>query len=138
MGRMHSKGKGMSASAIPYRRGKASWCKSESQDVWDKICKLSKKGLTPSQIGVLLRDSDGIPQVRSVTGTKVLRILKGNGVCPTYARSPCPHRAARSRSCWTALRTPLPPPASRRPRRVLLAASPTPPHQTGGRRARNH
>eukprot|EP01044_Picomonas_judraskeda_P038856 COSAG03_NODE_18335_length_357_cov_0.794574_1_plen_30_part_10 len=29
MGRMHSKGKGMSASAIPYRRGKASWCKSE-------------------------------------------------------------------------------------------------------------
>ena len=81
MGRMHSKGKGMSASAIPYRRGKASWCKSESQDVCDKICKLSKKGLTPSQIGVLLRDSDGIPQVRSVTGTKVLRILKGNGAC---------------------------------------------------------
>jgi len=82
MGRMHSKGKGMSASAIPYRRGKASWCKSESQDVCDKICKLSKKGLTPSQIGVLLRDSDGIPQVRSVTGTKVLRILKGNGLAP--------------------------------------------------------
>lgn len=94
MGRMHSKGKGMSASAIPYRRGKASWCKSEPQDVCDKICKLSKKGLTPSQIGVLLRDSDGIPQVRSVTGTKVLRILKGNGAPP-----PTPPYPAAGHSC---------------------------------------
>ena len=45
MGRMHSKGKGMSASAIPYRRGKASWCKSESQDVCDKICIASQSSV---------------------------------------------------------------------------------------------
>ena len=32
--------------------------------------------MTPSQIGVLLRDSMGIPQVRAVTGAKILRILK--------------------------------------------------------------
>jgi small subunit ribosomal protein S13e len=82
MGRMHSKGKGMSASAIPYRRAPPSWLKRESSEVCDQICKLSKKGLTPSQIGVILRDSHGIAQVRSVTGTKVLRILKGNGLAP--------------------------------------------------------
>ena len=43
------------------------------------ICKFSKKGLTPSQIGVLLRDNHGIAQVSTVTGSKVLRILKGQG-----------------------------------------------------------
>ncbi|MCO5567875.1 hypothetical protein L7F22_021571 [Adiantum nelumboides] len=48
----------------------------------DHICKLAKKGLTPSQIGVILRDSHGIGQVKSVTGSKVLRILKGHGLGP--------------------------------------------------------
>lgn len=43
------------------------------------VCKLAKKGLTPSQIGVILRDSHGIAQVRSVTGNKILRLLKKNG-----------------------------------------------------------
>ena len=41
--------------------------------------KLARKGLTPSQIGVTLRDSHGIPQVRFVTGNKILRILKSQG-----------------------------------------------------------
>ncbi|KAL3616547.1 Small ribosomal subunit protein uS15z [Castilleja foliolosa] len=44
--------------------------------VEENICKFAKKGLTPSQIGVILRDSHGISQVKSVTGSKILRILK--------------------------------------------------------------
>lgn len=50
--------------------------------VEDLICKFSKKGLTPSQIGVLLRDNHGVAQVGTVTGSKVLRILKGHGLAP--------------------------------------------------------
>merc|ERR1712166_1290993 len=50
------------------------------EDVCDHICKLAKKGLTPSMIGVTLRDSFGIPQVKNVTGNKILRILKANGL----------------------------------------------------------
>ena len=38
--------------------------------------------MTPSQIGVLLRDQHGIPQVRFITGKKILRILKKNGAAP--------------------------------------------------------
>ena len=34
----------------------------------DNICKLAKKGATPSQIGVVLRDSHGVAQVKVVTG----------------------------------------------------------------------
>ncbi|GAA6013826.1 hypothetical protein JCM11491_000437 [Sporobolomyces phaffii] len=38
--------------------------------------------MTPSQIGVVLRDSHGVAQVKSVTGNKILRILKTNGLAP--------------------------------------------------------
>ena len=48
----------------------------------DDILKYAKKGMTPSQIGVVLRDSHGIPQVRSITGNKILRILKATGLAP--------------------------------------------------------
>ena len=50
--------------------------------VTDLIGKLAKKGMKPSQIGVVLRDSHGIAQVSTVTGSKVLRILKGSGLAP--------------------------------------------------------
>lgn len=43
---------------------------------------MAKKGMTPSAIGVLLRDQHGIPQVTTVTGSKILRILKGSGLAP--------------------------------------------------------
>jgi len=46
------------------------------------ICKLSKKGTTPSQIGVILRDLHGVGQVSTVTGTKILRILRKQGLAP--------------------------------------------------------
>ncbi|KAL3649463.1 ribosomal 40S subunit protein S13 [Castilleja foliolosa] len=74
--------RGISASALPYKRTPPSWLKITSQDVEENICKFAKKGLTPSQIGVILRDSHGIAQVKSVTGSKILRILKAHGLAP--------------------------------------------------------
>jgi len=78
MGRMHAPGKGIARSALPYRRTAPSWLKTTPEDVCEQICKLAKKGMTPSQIGVSLRDAHGIAQVKSVTGNKILRILKKN------------------------------------------------------------
>ena len=83
MGRMYGKGKGIARSALPYKRTPPTWVKMKPEDVTDHICKLAKKGLTPSQIGVTLRDSFGVPQVRGITGAKILRILKGNGLAPS-------------------------------------------------------
>jgi small subunit ribosomal protein S13e len=82
MGRMHAPGKGIAKSSLPYRRAPHSWCKTEASTIKEDICKFAKKGMTPSQIGVALRDSMGIPQVKSVTGQKVLRILKIEGLAP--------------------------------------------------------
>lgn len=70
MGRLHSKGKGIASSAIPYSRTPPAWLKTTPDQVVDHICKLAKKGATPSQIGVVLRDSHGIAQVKIVTGMK--------------------------------------------------------------------
>ena len=73
------KGKGMSSSATPYSRHAPSWLKLTPYFVVEQIIKYARKGLTPSQIGVLLRDSHGVTQVKVVTGNKILRILKSNG-----------------------------------------------------------
>jgi small subunit ribosomal protein S13e len=67
---MHSPGKGISQSSLPYRRSVPTWLKLTSDDVKEQIYKLAKKGLTPSQIGVIL------------TGNKILRILKAKGLAP--------------------------------------------------------
>uniref|UniRef100_A0A915INL9 Small ribosomal subunit protein uS15 n=1 Tax=Romanomermis culicivorax TaxID=13658 RepID=A0A915INL9_ROMCU len=82
MGRMHNPGKGISQSALPYRRSVPAWLKMNPDDVKEMTCKLAKKGLRPSQIGVILRDSHGVAQVRWVTGNKILRILKAKGLAP--------------------------------------------------------
>eukprot|EP00921_Rhytidocystis_pertsovi_P023325 GHVQ01037237.1.p1 GENE.GHVQ01037237.1~~GHVQ01037237.1.p1 ORF type:complete len:152 (+),score=19.05 GHVQ01037237.1:214-669(+) len=82
MGRMYGKGKGISSSALPYRRRPPTWLKIKAGDVEQHIAKLAKKGQTPSAIGVTLRDSFGVPQVKSITGSKILRILKRQGLAP--------------------------------------------------------
>ena len=74
MGRLHSNGKGISSSAIPYSRAPPAWLKTTPDQVVDQICRLARKGATPSQIGVVLRDSHGIAQVKVVTG--MLMFLK--------------------------------------------------------------
>ncbi|KAK9841502.1 hypothetical protein WJX74_006797 [Apatococcus lobatus] len=82
MGRMHSKGKGLSSSALPYKRSPPSWLKMTAAEVTDHICKYAKKGMTPSMIGNVLRDTHGVAQTSFVTSSKVLRILKAQGLAP--------------------------------------------------------
>lgn len=52
MGRMHSSGKGISKSSLPYKRTPPSWLKVTPTQVEDNVCKLAKKGLTPSQVNI--------------------------------------------------------------------------------------
>ncbi|KAF7326699.1 hypothetical protein MVEN_02607100 [Mycena venus] len=67
----------------PYRRAPPVWLKTTPEEIVEQIVKLARKGLTPSQIGVTLRDSHGVPQVRFLTGNKILRILKSQGLGPS-------------------------------------------------------
>ena len=79
---MYSSGKGIARRCLPYRKAPPSWVQISTNDLVDQIVKLAKKGSSPSQIGVTLRDTVGIPQVKGVTGSKILRILKKNGLAP--------------------------------------------------------
>merc|ERR1711924_461356 len=76
-------GKGIAKSAMPYRRRAPAWLKTKPEEVFEQITKMAKKGVLPSQIGVTLRDSYGVPKVKAVTGNKILRILKLQGLAPT-------------------------------------------------------
>lgn len=82
MVRLHGNGKGKSSSALPFRRMPPSWLKVATRDVIETVCKLAKKGMSPSNIGMQLRDTMGISQVKNVTGRKIVRILKHNGLAP--------------------------------------------------------
>lgn len=75
-------GKGISSSAIPYSRNAPAWFKTSPEAIVEQIIKYARKGLTPSQIGVLLRDAHGVTQTRFITGNKIMRILKSNGLAP--------------------------------------------------------
>ena len=48
---MHAPGKGISSSALPYRRSQPNWSKITPDEVITEITKLARKGLSPSQIG---------------------------------------------------------------------------------------
>eukprot|EP01083_Nonionella_stella_P034524 94474_1 len=82
MVRMHTYGKGRARSSLPYVRTAPVWIKQSSDELIDTISQYSKKGMTPSQIGVRLRDQHGIPQVFQVTGKRILRILKQKNLAP--------------------------------------------------------
>ena len=47
---MHSNGKGMADSALPYKRTPPSWLKTPAKEVTEEVEKLAKKGMMPSQV----------------------------------------------------------------------------------------
>ena len=74
--------KGRARSSLPYVRTAPVWIKQTPEELTDTICQYSKKGMTPSAIGVRLRDQHGIPQVFQVCGKRILKILKEKGLAP--------------------------------------------------------
>jgi len=76
MARMHSRKKGKSGSTRPARLEKPVWVELSSEEVENEVIKLAKKGFSQSLIGVILRDSYGIPLIKVVTGKSISQILK--------------------------------------------------------------
>ncbi len=52
------------------------------EEVEKIIIELAKKGYSPSMIGLILRDSYGIPNVKKVVGKKISEILEENNLLP--------------------------------------------------------
>lgn len=76
---MHSRKKGKSGSKRPLSDKTKVWVKYTSEEVSKIIDKLHKAGKTPSQIGMILRDSYGIPDARAIIKKKLLKNMKEKG-----------------------------------------------------------
>ena len=74
---MYSRRKGKSGSKRPAPR-KLAWVRHKPKEVELLIIKLVKSGKTSSQIGMILRDSYGIPEVRPILNKKITKVLKDN------------------------------------------------------------
>ncbi len=76
MARRYSRRKGKSGSKKPLRKTLPNWVRYKAKEVELLIVKLSKEGKTPSQIGIIMRDSYGIPNIKKVAKKSITEILK--------------------------------------------------------------
>ena len=82
MARMHSGKKGKSGSKKPIKKVKPSWLDYNPKEIEQLIIKLAKAGSSPSIIGIILRDSYGIPNVKNIIKKKIINILEENRLMP--------------------------------------------------------
>ena len=78
MGRLHTHRHGKSHTIRPATLQVPSWITLSPKEIEELIVKYSKEGLTPSQIGLKLRDQHSIPLVKPITKKSVGEILKEN------------------------------------------------------------
>lgn len=76
MARMYSGKRGKSGSKKPVKKTKKVWLRYSDKEVEQLIIKLAKQGNTPSKIGIILRDTYGVPDVRQVLEKKIGKILE--------------------------------------------------------------
>lgn len=82
MARMHSGKKGKHGSKKPAKKTVPSWVLYDAKKAEMLIAKLAKEGKSTSQIGVLLRDAYGIPNVLALCGKSVSAVLKEKKMAP--------------------------------------------------------
>jgi len=80
MARMHSRKKGKSGSTKPAKEKKPVWVDKKPKEIELIIAKLAKEGHSGSQIGIILRDSYGIPDVKAVIEKSITQVLKEKGL----------------------------------------------------------
>ena len=82
MARIHVHTHGKSHSTRPTSKTSPAWLKQSQEQVSALVVKLSKDGLSPSEIGLNLRDHHAIPLVKPVVGKSMTDILAENNIKP--------------------------------------------------------
>jgi len=75
MAKMHSRKRGNSGSKRPMSPSKPTWQRYKPKEIELLVAKLSKEGKTSSQIGIILRDSYGVPNFRLIIGKRMNEFL---------------------------------------------------------------
>lgn len=82
MARMYSRKRGKSKSARPSKAVIRPWLRYKAEEIDRLLVKLYKSGNPVSVIGMILRDTYGIPSVRFITKKRIVKILIENGLKP--------------------------------------------------------
>lgn len=80
MGRLHTHRHGKSHTIRPATLRVPSWITLSTKEIEELVVKYSKDGLTPSQIGLKLRDQHSIPLIKSITKKSIGKILEENNL----------------------------------------------------------
>lgn len=82
MARIYSRKKGRHGSKRPIVRKAKKWTKFKKNEIEQLVVGLAKERKTSANIGMILRDEYGIPDVKAATGKSVNQIMKENKVYP--------------------------------------------------------
>ncbi len=82
MAKMHSRKKGKSGPHKPLKPSKPTWLRYKPKEIEILVVKLAKEGKTCSQIGLVLRDTYGVPDVKEITGKSVSEIIAEKKLLP--------------------------------------------------------
>ena len=76
MARMYSRKKGKSGSTRPLKTSQQSWVRYSAKEVEQLILKLAKSGYSKSMIGLIMRDTYGIPDLSTLLGKRLGEFLR--------------------------------------------------------------
>jgi len=82
MARIHVHTHGKSHSTRPTSKSSPSWLNQSRAQVSSLVVRLSNDGLSPSEIGLKLRDEHGIPLAKPVLGKSLTEVLVENNIKP--------------------------------------------------------
>jgi len=79
---MYSRKKGKSGSKKPVKKVLPTWLRYKPKEVELIITKLAKEGKNASEIGLVLRDTYGIPDIRTLFNKKIHEVLEKAEMLP--------------------------------------------------------
>lgn len=82
MARMHSGARGKAGSKRPPSKAVPEWVEVSAKDVEELVVNLTNQGKSSAEIGMILRDTHGIPRVKNITGKSITDIQKENELLP--------------------------------------------------------
>ena len=76
MARMYSRKRGKAGSKKPLKKTKPTWLTHKPKEIEILITRLAKDGKTSSEIGIIMRDTYGVPDVKTLSGKRITKILE--------------------------------------------------------------
>jgi small subunit ribosomal protein S15 len=82
MARVYSRKKGKHGSKKPIIKKAKKWTELKKDEIEELVIKLAKERKSSANIGLILRDKYGVPDVKVETGKSISKIMKENALYP--------------------------------------------------------